>query len=80
MTRATPWTCCASLFLTFPLKPSDQSAFLAYLISMLVRDAILGSVPLAAFQAHTPWSGKGLLANAAWAIAMGRFAALMLAV
>lgn len=50
----------------------DKSAWLALILTILARGAIDGPVPLFAFTAPTPGSGKSLLPSIAAQIAMGR--------
>lgn len=56
---------------------SDRSAVVAFVLSVIARPAINGSVPMFVSQATTPGSGKGLLLDTAAVIATGRRAPLM---
>jgi hypothetical protein len=65
-------------FSEFPfVSPSDRSAVVAFILSVVARPAISGSVPMFVAQATTPGSGKGLLIDTAAMIATGRRAPLM---
>jgi putative DNA primase/helicase len=60
----------------FPFQePHHRSVALAALITPIVRSAITGCVPLFAFDATTPGSGKSLLADCVAMILSGRVAA-----
>lgn len=59
------------------VTPADQAVATAALFTLLARPAIAGPVPLFAFRAPTPGSGKSLLADVITMIATGRPAARM---
>lgn len=65
-------------FSEFPfVDSSDKAAVAAFILSIVGRAAIDGSVPMFSSQAPTPGSGKGLLVDAVSMIATGRRAPLM---
>jgi hypothetical protein len=60
-------------FQDFPFEhASDQSAFLAYLLTVFCRDAISGPVPLFILTANDQGAGKSILLEAPWRIATSR--------
>lgn len=68
------WTC------DFPfVAESDRAAVLATILSLLLRDAIDGPVPMTAVRAPAPGSGKGLLTQSISIVGTGAEPALMAA-
>jgi len=64
----------------FPmLSQSDQSVFVAAVLTILARPAISGPCPAFAFRATTPGSGKSLLSDVVSVLGTGRSAAKMAA-
>jgi len=62
----------AEPFCDFPfVAPSDKSAALALILSIIGRSAIDGSVPMFKVGSSTPGAGKGLIADVATIIATG---------
>lgn len=60
-------------FVDFPFQsPHHQAAAIAALVTAIVRPAIEGPVPMFLFDANTPGTGKGLLANVVSMVATGR--------
>lgn len=59
-------------FAEFPWHAqADRTAFLALLLTLVMRPAVRGPVPMWAFRANAPGVGKTLLAQAAHALVMG---------
>ncbi|MBO9539664.1 bifunctional DNA primase/polymerase [bacterium] len=60
-------------FVDFPFQaPHHRAAAVAALITAVIRPAIAGPVPMFLFDATTPGTGKGLLANVISIVATGR--------
>jgi hypothetical protein len=60
-------------FCDFPfIEPWDRSAAIAFILSVIGRGAIAGSVPMFKSGSNTPGSGKGLLVDTVSIIATGR--------
>lgn len=61
------------LVVDFPfVGPEHRAAWLAALLSVVARSAVVGPVPLFALDANSPGSGKSLLADLVATIASGR--------
>jgi len=60
-------------FVDFPFhQPHHRAAAIAALVTAVIRPAIAGPVPMFLFDATTPGTGKGLLANVVSIVATGR--------